>query len=74
MSESISMKHKEARGHIFKVFKHKYEDHDELHKIINEVINSKTEMATINSYWTFQHKEFKAKIEERINYIHKKIR
>ena len=64
------MGHEEARGHVFKVFQHKYEDHEELKKVIKMTkLDGK-----YSWYWTFQHNEFKLKVEERLNYMHKKIR
>lgn len=68
------MKYTDARLHIFNIFKHKYTDHVELTKIINEIITKKVEMSSVRAYWSFQHKEFKHLVEERIEYIHKKIR
>jgi len=70
----VAMGHEEARSHVFKVFQHKYEDHEELKKVIKEIVNDKVEMGSIRGYWTFQHNEFKLKVEERLNYMHKKIR
>lgn len=70
----VSMGHEEARGHVFKIFEHKYEDHEELKKVIKEIITDKIIMGSIRGYWTFQHKEFKIKVQERLDYIYRKIK
>ena len=65
---------KKQRGHVFKIFQHKYEDHEELKKVIKEIVNDKVDMGSIRGYWTFQHNEFKLRVQERLDYINRKIK
>ena len=69
----VSMGRNDAKKAIYNVLKHKYSGHHELlNKVINEVIHDKIEMGSIRGYYTFQHNEFKLKVQERIEYIQKK--
>tara|TARA_Y100001935_G_C17107498_1_gene409152 strand:+ start:472 stop:723 length:252 start_codon:yes stop_codon:yes gene_type:complete len=70
----VSIGHEEARNHVFKIFQHKYEDHEELKKVIKEVVNDKVEMGSVRGYWSFQHNEFKLRVQERLDYINRKIK
>ena len=68
-----TMNKNEAKKSIFNVLKHKYSNnHELLNKVINEIIHDKVEMGSIRGYYTFQHNEFKLKVQERIEYIQKK--
>lgn len=69
----VSMGHEEARTQLFNVFKFKIEDHKILRKVINEIVHDKIEMGSIRGYWTFQHNIFKLAIQERLDYINRKI-
>ena len=72
--EKIKMHRNEARCAQFEIFKNQYTDHDELKKIIKEIIHDKVEMGTYHRYWRFQHNEFKFKIKERFHYLNKKFK
>ena len=72
--EEIEMPHEEARVAQFEVFKNQYTDHEELQKIIKEIIHDKVLMGSYRGYWTFQHNEFKLKIKERYEYLNKKMK
>ena len=68
----VSMGRNDAKKAIYNVFEHKYKDHELLKKVIDEVIHDKVEMGSIKGYYTFQHNEFKLKVQERMEYIKKK--
>lgn len=65
----VSMASSDVRKHLFKVFKYKYKNHDQLKKVINEIIDERTVLGSIHGYWNFQHSEFKTKVRERLEYI-----
>ena len=65
---------KQARKAQFEIFKNQYTDHEELRKIIKEIIHDKMDITTYHVYWTFRHKEYKQKIKERFSYLNKKMR
>ena len=69
----VSMGHEDARNQLFNVFKFKVEDHELLSKIIKEVVHDKIEMGSVRGYWTFQHNHFKLLVQEKIDYINRKI-
>jgi len=72
--EEIDMLHEEARVAQFEVLKNQYTDHEELQKVIKEVVHNKVAMGSYHDYWTFRHKEFKLNIKERYEYLNRKIK
>lgn len=70
--EETEMSRNDARNAQFEIFKNQYPHHQQLKKIINEIIHDKIPMCSFRGYWTFQHNEFKCKIKERFDYINKK--
>ena len=70
--EVVSMPHEEAEMQLFKVFQHKYTNHEQLKKIINEVVKTEKDLGSHRGYWTFLHTKFKQDIEEKIEYYNKK--
>lgn len=65
---------KQARKAQFEVFKNQYTDHEELKKIIKEIIHDKIDITTYDTYWIFRHKEYKQKIKERFCYLNKRFK
>ena len=72
--EELGMPRNEAREAIFNVYKHKYTNHDELKKVINEIITDKIEMCSYRGYWVFQHNIFKKNVQDRLDYHYKKVK
>lgn len=71
--QAVSIAPEEARAQLFNVFKFKVEDHKILKKVINEIVHDKIKIGSIRGYWRFQHNIFKLAIQERLDYVNRKI-
>lgn len=71
--EERMMSRIEAKKSLFNVLKYKIDDHEVLIKLIDEVIRVNIELGNYKVYYKFLHKEYKRQIEEKWNYLHRKI-
>lgn len=71
--EEVSMSHTDAKEALFNVFKFKIDDHETLKKFINEVVKESIDLGSYRGYYTFLHTEYKRQVQEKWDYLHRKI-
>ncbi len=71
--ENVEMSRSKAREELFIIFKYKI-DEEILTQIINEIITDKTSMCSIRGYYQFQYLEFKKAVQDRWDYLNRKIK
>jgi hypothetical protein len=66
------IEYKQVRKIVFNIFKHKYPNEEQLHKVIDEVVYKNMEFKNYFYFWKFEIHDLKAKIKERLDYINRK--